>query len=188
MNYMTNPQYIIPDRRDAAVPSNVLMFVCRGAFSTSSNQIRFSITKFPFSATVSTVKDFVNMDDGEISALQPFVDVNPLNFEVKSEAHVIIRILGPMWRLSETLKPHFTTKRDYGDAHWGLHWFDTNGNPIFDESMRKNEIFGFYTTGITTVGDAHQCSFNTDLVYGRDEVLPVSIDPDIQNKGGALLE
>ena len=127
----------------------------------------------------------------------------PFDFTLWDRSRVIIVIKGDFWKFAPQMAA-VTTKHQYGSQYFDLrrHFVDEN-NQLQDipESVWEHKYLGtkcncvsFFSQDpcLTELNVTHGFSFNIDLVMDMTlpsgakvpTTLPITIDPDIENKGG----
>ncbi|WEJ98299.1 MAG: hypothetical protein P0Y59_15245 [Candidatus Sphingomonas phytovorans] len=118
---------------------------------------------------------------------QPFIGVTSLDFSLAVRSRVILLLAGKFWRFSNTMAP-MTTKFDLGTQYFDLlrHKLDEKGNAVEAGPTDDCQCISFFADQPCPSGlnVAHGFSLNIELVNGGKVLLPMTIDPDIENKGG----
>ena len=132
----------------------------------------------------------------------------PFDFRLWFRSRVIIYLAGDFWRFSTKLAP-FTTKHQYADQYFDLLLHHMDGGTVASisrsewESTRPDrpcKCISFYAgepcrdSGLPApVSPKVLHGFSLNIEIGRiradgtidpTEALPITIDPDIENKGG----
>ena len=116
-----------------------------------------------------------------------------LDFSIARPSRVVILLEGTFWRFSETLAP-LTTKQDFSARYFDLRRHQRNaGGEIVDiQPDMECRLISFETVMPLLNGERHGFSLNIDLLIevvnpnnnGLEILpLPITIDPDIENKG-----
>lgn len=118
---------------------------------------------------------------------KPFIGATSLDFSLAARSRVILLLAGKFWRFSNTMDP-MTTKFDFGTQYFDLqrHKLDGNGNAVEAGPTDDCQCISFFADQPcpSGLGVAHGFSLNIELVKGGKVLLPMTIDPDIENKGG----
>ncbi|HEV7660677.1 MAG TPA: nucleotide synthetase [Allosphingosinicella sp.] len=127
----------------------------------------------------------------------------PFDFTLWNKSRVVIMLKGEFWELSQNLSP-FTTKQDYGGHYSDLrrHVLDDDGvfQSLTEQEWEKDwkgtpcNCFSFYSGDpcLPSWKTFHGFSLNVDLIMWTQsssgppvkKTLPITVDPDIENKGG----
>ncbi len=119
---------------------------------------------------------------------QGLVDPNPLNIQIYERSRVIILLVGKFWEFSRAMEP-MSTKLDTGDRYFDLQRHGWDGTKVVTPppaGMRCEAISFFSDTPCDDKKDVrHGFSLNVEFRgSGKHGVLPITIDPDVENKGG----
>ena len=123
----------------------------------------------------------------EVLLSQPFIRRGTsLDFSVSAASRVILLLAGGFWRFSNTMEA-LTTKFDFGSQYFDLqrHVVDPNGNVVPAGPNDDCRCISFFTDVPChkSLSVRHAFSLNIELLMGP-LVLPLTVDPDIENKGG----
>jgi len=118
---------------------------------------------------------------------KPLVDRTSLDFALSAASRVILVLSGDFWRFSNSMEA-LTTKFDLGAQYFDLqrHRLDAKNNVVPagpDDDCRCISFFADEPCP-DSCKIKHGFSLNVELVHGGKVMLPITIDPDIENKGG----
>ncbi len=118
----------------------------------------------------------------------------PLDFCVSDVSRIVLRLLGDFWKFSDA-PAAVTTKLDQGGMYFDLrrHMPDARGHLVDAGPRDPCRCISFFTREPADYRDERRdgMNFHVDFielnlegrVYGSN-LLPVIIDPDVENKGG----
>jgi hypothetical protein len=127
----------------------------------------------------------------------------PFDFALWFRSRVAIMLVGDFWRFSSTLAP-ITTKHQYGDHYFDLRLHRKQGTSLVsltvdewhatspDVPCRCISFFTQQPCRDSQLGSpkvTHGFSLNIEIPKFRsngtiESILPMTIDPDVENKGG----
>ena len=117
------------------------------------------------------------IDDPGLGA-PSLVRTSPLDFAIQKKCFITLRLVGDFWRFS-AVRPGVTTKSRHADSrYYGLVPHSRNGvikAITFCAKTPREASNGAYVR--------HGINFYVDFMQDG-MILPVIIDPDIENKGG----
>lgn len=148
--------------------------------------LRRQIPPIPASSTVP----FLALEQTRADNLVADFFRTSLDFTLRRKSCILIRLIGNFWTFSPNISP-VTTKHNYGTQYQNLqkHWL----NPTTD-AVERPPAGADYNCVSLFCGDpcrdslnvSHGFSFNIELIMdiaGEEKRLPVTIDPDVENKG-----
>lgn len=123
---------------------------------------------------------------------------NPLDFAIYDTSRVAIQLTQPFLRFSPSMAPLTTKKKHANGKYYDLRLHTLTGAGLVSETeveWRQNRpqtpcrCISFFTLDPdhASSGTRDGFSMNVDLVGeegGQEFVIPITIDPDIENKGG----
>lgn len=113
---------------------------------------------------------------------------NPLDIDLQRPCRVIFLLNGDFWRFSQEMAP-ITTKHDFGDQYFDVQRHGWDGKqvvtpPAAGMPCKAISFFSKMPCPDTRVMK-HGFSLNVEFATaGSESVLPITIDPDVENKGG----
>jgi hypothetical protein len=113
-----------------------------------------------------------------------------LDFGLKRKTCVLIRLVGDFWTFSPRISP-VTTKHNYGKQYYNLgrHWLNPATQQVEVPPQDADyPCVSFFSKKpcLNALNRKHGFSFNLELIMdidGTEERLPITVDPDIENKG-----
>jgi len=201
-------QYVIPEE----IPANYdyeytrLFYIWAEATVNSSSEIQTittSIREDTFTSqipgTPKNVQAWESIAENSLQSL-PAVPPTPFDFAVWTESRVILLLSQPFWVFSPNMAA-LTTKYDYEGHYFDLRRHEVIGGNFInvpdaiwqrDWSGQPSRCISFYTKdpcrdwqlpgGSPKV--THGFSLNLEVPMADGKRLPITVDPDIENKGG----
>ena len=165
-------------------------------FSASMSDYLVGYGNYPGKPRPANWQDEVEKALGEVHLIDPR---NPFDFNLWFRSRIAIILVGNFWRFSPKLAP-ITMKHTYGDQYFDLRRHEIIGGAFINVTERDWErsysnvpsrCISFFTKNPCQDSDfggekvLHGFSLNMELVDDSGKVvLPMTFDPDVENKGG----
>jgi len=114
----------------------------------------------------------------------------PIDFYLKKRSCILIRLMGDFWRFPKgdpaTAPAPVTTKEDFEGHYYQIGRHLLKGGVASDAGPDDTyRCISFFSNSPCTASPPikHPISLNVELIVGQ-HILPITLDPDIENKGG----